>query len=398
MTEKRQISDWSRLHHDVVFGKSNGKIIWQPRIGCWYSDKIFAGQPLQQPYTNMTISELYRSLGCSNRLYDFNSCFKRIEDAAVRWSERSLNEMDTEITIETPVGKQIIVNRRCLNNPGIIHVKWPVESKKELKAAIWLEEHVTWQWDQKRYDQLLHDLGDLGAPTMYMPRMNVQNLYICQMGIEKGIFAIYDWPDTIGAYFRALHESHDRLIDVINASPIDIINFGENVHAGTLSPNLFRKYHLPECQHRCERLHAAGKFVCSHWDGDCGPLLPYAQETGLDGIEAITPEPQGDVMLEEVKKALGDKMFLLDGIPAIYFDKMFPVKTLAQCVERIIELFAPKLVLGISDEISSTGDIERIRIVGNIVEKYNAQSEKRSKKTKAGDGTIRVVELKGEHR
>jgi len=56
------------------------------------------------------------------------------------------------------------------------------------------------------------------------------------------------------------------------------------------------------------------------------PLLQYAHETGLDGIEAITPRPQGDVTLEEAKEALGDDMFLLDGIPAIYFDKTFPSK------------------------------------------------------------------------
>ena len=36
-------------------------------------------------------------------------------------------------------------------------------------------------------------------------------------------------------------------------------------------------------------------------------------------------------------------------------------------------MFAPKLVLGISDEISSHGDLERIRLVGKIVDGYNAQ-------------------------
>ncbi|MEN8150169.1 MAG: hypothetical protein ABFS86_10115, partial [Planctomycetota bacterium] len=107
------------------------------------------------------------------------------------------------------------------------------------------------------------------------------------------------------------------------------------------------------------------------WDGDTGPLLPYAKQTGLDGIEAITPEPQGDVTLEQVKEALGDEVFLIDGIPAVYFDETYPVEVLVEATERIIELFAPKLVLGISDEISSTGDIERIRVVGEIVDRYN---------------------------
>jgi len=357
------------LHRQVVFGQSRGKIIWQPRIGCWYTDKKFAGEAFPAPYTGMDLYEIYRELDCSARLYEYNACFRRIEHPSVKVSQRSLNETDVETTIQTPAGKQVEVRRQMTSSPRTLALKWQVETEEELKVAAWREENT----DQAKYDELQRTVGDLGAPTMYMPRMNVQSLYINQMGVGRGIYAIYDWTDTVEAYFRALEESHDRLIDVINASPVEIINFGENIHASTLSPELFLKYHLPACQRRCARLRPANKFTCSHWDGDTGPLLRYARETGLDGIEAITPLPQGDVTLEQVKEALGDEMFLLDGIPAIYFDETFAVQTLVECTQRLIELFAPKLVLGISDEISSTGDLDRIKIVGAIVDAYNAR-------------------------
>jgi hypothetical protein len=365
--------NFPELHRQVAFGESGGKIIWQPRIGCWVTDKQFAGEPFPPPYTDMDLYEIYRQLGCSARLYEYNACFRRIEHPSVKVTQRELNETDTETTIHTPAGVQVQVTRRMTSNWHYLTVKWAVETEEELKVAAWREENTTWEWDQAKYEELQAKVGDLGAPTMYLPRMNVQSLYINQMGVGNGIYAIYDWPDTVEAYFRALEESHDRLIDVINASPVDIINYGENIHAGTLSPDLFVKYHLPACQRRSERLHAAGKFVCSHWDGDTRPLLKYAQETGMDGIEAITPQPQGDVTLEETREALGDKMFLLDGIPAIYFDDTFPVDVLVDCTRRLIELFAPRLVLGISDEISSTGDLDRIVTVGEIVDEYNAQ-------------------------
>jgi hypothetical protein len=361
------------LHRQVVFGESGGRIIWQPRIGAWYTDKIFSGEPFPEPFTGLDLYGIYRELGCSARLYEFNACFKRIEHPAVQFTRRQLNESDTETTIHTPVGNQVLVERKTPSSWHVLTLKRVVETEDELKVAAWREENTTWEWDQETYTALQARMGDLGAPTMFMPRMNVQSLYIDRMGVAQGVYAIHDWPDTVEAFFRALEESHDRLIDVINASPIDLINFGENVHAGTLSPAWFRKYHLPACQRRSERLHAAGKFVCSHWDGDTGPLLPYARETGLDGIEAITPWPQGDVTLEQIKEALGDTMFLLDGIPAIYFDHTFPVEDLVACTHRLIELFAPKLVLGISDEISSTGDLERVRLVKEIVDEYNAR-------------------------
>ena len=361
------------LHRQVVFGQSGGQIIWQPRIGCWYTDKQFAGEAFPAPYTGMNLYEIYRELGCSARLYEYNACFCRVEHPAVQISQRSLNETDVETTFQTPVGRQVEVKRRMTSNWHTLTLKWRVASEEELKVAAWREENTAWEWDQARYDELQRTVGDLGAPTMFMPRMNVQSLYINEMGVDRGIYAIYDWTDTVEAYFRALEESHDRLIDVINASPVDVINFGENIHASTLSPELFLRYHLPACQRRCDRLRPANKFICSHWDGDTGPLLQYAQETGLDGIEAITPVPQGDVTLEQVKEALGDTMFLLDGIPAVYFDETFSVQTLVECVQTTIELFAPKLVLGISDEISSTGDLDRIKVVGEIVDAYNAQ-------------------------
>ena len=76
-----------------------------------------------------------------------------------------------------------------------------------------------------------------------------------------------------------------------------------------------------------------------------------------------------------MKEGLGDDMYLIDGIPDIYFDEIYPVETLVECVHKILDMFAPNLILGISDEISSTGDIERIRLVGKIVDEYNAKFE-----------------------
>jgi hypothetical protein len=367
--------DWTQLNHDVVFGKAGGKIIWQPRIGCWLTDKQFAGERLPEPYDGMTLPEIHRALDCSARLYYLNACFTRVPDPRehIRQVERSDGLL--EYLIETPVGTQTAIWRPTPTSPHPIHEKWEVSTEEELRVAAWRERHCAWAWDQAQFDAITEEWRGLGAPIMFMPRMNVQALYIEKMGVQNGLYAIYDWPAAVEDYFDAVDESHDRLMDVINASPVNIVNFGENVHAGTLPPPLFEQYHLPACQRRCDKLHRAGKHVISHWDGDTKPLLPYAHATRLDGIEAITPVPQGDVTLDEMREALGDDLFLWDGIPAIYFDDIFPVETLVACTERLIELFAPKLVLGISDEISSTGDIERVRLVREIVDRYNEEQE-----------------------
>ncbi len=106
--------------------------------------------------------------------------------------------------------------------------------------------------------------------------------------------------------------------------------------------------------------------------GATDTILPYAKETGLDAIEAVTPKPQGDVTVEEIKAAFGDQVGLVDGIAALLFDEMYPLEMLKQQTEQLIDLFAGKLILGISDEMSSTGNIDRVKYVGEIVDRHNA--------------------------
>jgi hypothetical protein len=357
---------------DVVFGRSKGLILWQPRILAWFTDRRFRNEPLPERYREMSEAEIYRDLGCSNRIYQYNHCYRREEDPSVSRRAESPDAMRRLEVVETPVGNLTAVFRKSQNNWFEIQEKHWIETHEEMKVATWILDHSTWAWDQERFDSVHAEWGDLGAPCMYMPRVNVENLYLDTMGVEKGIFAILEWGGVVDDYFRALHENQMRMIEVINGSPIRLVCFGDNLHCATLPPKFYERYVQPAYFDRCIKLHEAGKFVYSHWDGDTKTLLPYARVSGLDGIEAITPAPQGDVTLEEVKEALGEDVFLLDGIPAIYFDPTFSEETLAACAQEVIDLFAPRLVLGISDEIASTGDIERVRQVGKIVDDYNA--------------------------
>ena len=370
-TDHRNL-DLRQLNLDVAFGRSQDRIIWQPRILCWFADRAWAGESLGR-YEGMSPTEVYRDLGCSNRVYEsYNPCFVREEPPSIVRREEYPDDVRLVEIVDTPVGSISMVRRSTpTSRPRIVEKRW-IETPEDMRIATWALDNSGWAWDQESYERASSEWGNIGAPAMYMPRVNVQDLYINTMGVEAAVYALYEWGSVVDDYFRALHENHLRMIDVINRSPIMMVNFGDNLHCSTLSPDLYEKYVLPAYVERCDKLHSAGKFVSSHWDGDTKSLLKYARVSGLDGIEAVTPRPQGDVTLEEIKDALGDDVFLIDGIPAVLFDSIFPEEELVSCTHRIIKLFAPKLILGISDEISSTGDIERVRTVGKIVDDYNA--------------------------
>lgn len=359
---------------DVINKKAQGKILWQPRIGCWYDDKKYAKEELPGVFKGMNLVEVYKELGCSNRIYEYNECFQAVEDSSIVRKEIKHSELEIEYIVETPIGSinSIVVGNK--SNSGTFPKKWWVENEKDLAVMAYILEHQTWIWRQDVYQKVYEKWGRIGAPTIFMPRVNIQYLYLDIMGVENAVYMLVDHQEEVEAFFEVLEKNQEQMIEVINKSPIQMVNFGDNLHCGMLPPSYFETYILPAYQRRCALLHKGGKFVYSHWDGDTRTILKYAKQTGLDGIEAITPKPQGDVTLKEVKEALGD-MWLLDGIAAILFDERYTIEELKNQVEECIELFAPNLILGISDELSSTGDIERVRIVGEIVDKYNRRIE-----------------------
>lgn len=141
-TDHRSL-DLTQFNLDVLRRRAGGRILWQPRIGCWMSDKEFAGQPLPAPYTGMALPAIYRSLGCSNRVYHW-ACMKSAEDPQVRTTRRQLNATDYEVLTETPVGPQRAMYRQHPGNPYRPEaIKWPVSDEKEMRVAAWREERRT---------------------------------------------------------------------------------------------------------------------------------------------------------------------------------------------------------------------------------------------------------------
>lgn len=370
-TDHRNIN-LRQLHLDILHGKANGRVLWQPRILCWYDDRIFSKTPFPEPYTGLSVKELYEALGCSNRIYDYNIGIGKRESSSIVHNHEKIDELRTKETITTPVGSIFQVYKANTSNYGVYTEKWFVENEDDLRVLMYMEENSEYFWNQEGYEKARDFWGDNGEGSIYFPRTTVQSFFNETTGVENGIYALLDYPDLCEEYFKIRHKNEMDFCHVLAKSPLEWINFADNIHCATLPPNLFEKYVLPEYQARNEILLAADKYTYAHWDGNTKTLLPYAKETGLRGIEAITPEPQGDVTIEEIKEALGDEVDLIDGIPAILFNETYSEKELIDTTKKLIDLFAGHLILGISDEMSSTGDINRIRLVGDIVDDYNA--------------------------
>jgi len=358
-----------RQRHLTTFRREPlARVLWQPRLEHWYNVNRAQGT-LPERYQGIGHLELYDDLNCSPRGYFmFNQCFKTIQQGDVETATEQRGEL-TITTVRTPVGEiQTVHKRTTLSH---MTVEYFVKTPADMKVQEYLLQHERVEFDWDLFREQDARLGDRGAPTIYLPRVNLQRMFINYMGFENAIYALHDFPAETEALIQAIDLSDDRFYEAAQASPIEIIDYGDNVDANMLCVPHFEKYVLPYYQRRTTQLRAAGKRTHCHWDGALKPLLPYCRECGFDGFEALTPEPQGDVTLEQIKEALGDELILVDGIPCTHFLPQHSYEEVEQFTLKILDMFAPNIVLGISDEISPPGDIEKVRLISEIVESYS---------------------------
>lgn len=382
---------------EIFKGDDPGQVVWQPRIENWYDVNKRQGT-MPEKYQGMTLLEIYDDLECSPRPYLYGrpspedlSDWEGLERAGGGycpqhvppvWTVRleggnitSEQEIDGNELIErwkTPKGN--LTRRWRISELSIVpHVTdYPVKKVDQLKILEYILRHQKVELHYDNYELVREKMGDRAPLAINAPRAPFQMLILFYMNYQPGIIALHRHPIEVESFLKAAEEIDNRFYDMIKDSPIDIVNFPDNVDGHFDSPPLLEKYLLPHWQHRTEELRKAGKYTDVHWDGSIKPILRYTHDVGVDGFEAFTPKPQGDVTVEEMSQALSDDLILLDGVPATHFLPSASVSTLKETVDQVIEEFAPKLILGISDEIPANGDIEKVRLVSEWVNEYNS--------------------------
>lgn len=237
-------------------------------------------------------------------------------------------------------------------------VGFPAKRAEDLPALRWLLERRRFHFNPDKFTVGAEHVGERGVPQFWVPKSPYFAFAQHFMRYEDFIYALADCPDEVADIMRVVDETYDPLYEeLIGSGMLEIVNFGENVDMAYLSPRYFEELVLPWYGKRSGQLRDAGIFTHVHIDGAFKPLLPYLAHLPFDGLEALTPEPQGDVTIEEMAESMGDKI-LLDGIPAVLFLEHHPREQLTACVEKLVDLFHPRLVLGISDELPEGGKDE----------------------------------------
>ncbi len=340
---------------------------FQPRMEPWYAWHV-EGPGLPERYANMSLLELYDDLRLSMRYVHYYTGMP--DPVQVRLSDEVEVEVrqdgDRQVKVLTTPHGKLVEKLHLTVDKTWRTVEFPVKGRQDLPALKWLLQRRTATFSPENFEAGSRFVGDRGEPQFWLPKSPYQALCQQWMKLEDFIYALADAPAEVEEVMNLIDRTYDPLYEgLVDYGGVNIVNFGENIHQQLLSPAYFEKYIIPWYEKRVGQLREAGVFTHVHIDGYFRQLLPYLAELPFDGLEALTPEPQGDATLEDMAEHIGDKV-LLDGIPAVLFLPTYPEKRLMDCVKRVVELFHPRLVLGISDELPEGADqdsVERVRRV-----------------------------------
>jgi hypothetical protein len=371
----------------VYEGREGEKLVFQPRIKHWYDVNLSAGT-LPERYRGMHLDEVYRDLNVAPREVwcpgAIGSEFKGYlslnvvegDDVEV-WTKNTrdlpynVESTDRIITeYRTPKGTIRQVQRWTEHGTTLMNEEYYLKELTDLEIYKYILEERSYKWDKVRFEWGNSRFGKKIPLRANIQRIPIMWLIVGTMGFQRTVTMLWKHPQEMGELLQLLEREHVKQIETFRSKPVVELNFVDNMHQDLCPPHYFKKYVTPFFERVMPKIQAQKMYTTSHWDGYVKQLLPIVKETGLSGLECVTPKPQGDVTLQEMREGM-EGMFLRDGIPAVMLCPWVELDTLKEHVKKLIDTFYPRLILGFSDMLPANGEIERVRYVNEIVNEFN---------------------------
>ncbi len=156
-----------------------------------------------------------------------------------------------------------------------------------------------------------------------------------------------------------------------------LVHFADNLTSEVYTP-FFTEHMEERYSRRLQRLHAHGIHCAVHLDGTLKGLLPRLASVGIDAIEAITPQPVGDLSLQAIRELVENaskpgsctlqRVILWGGLPGAMFAPPFTWQDMQRQVQHVLQAWqgAP-FILGTADQVPPDGDIDFVRRISEMV-------------------------------
>jgi len=379
MTERERILATLR-------GEPCDKIPWATRLDIWHTAATRSDR-LPPQYRNVSLMEIHHRLGIGRQAYAIAALMElHGVDVSVEFSgeviRRESSPMmhfpvpreyvppmepgDTRVLFDTPAGRSSMLFRTTdttIRESEMAYLVHPLlKDENDFAVVKWILDHAEYVPFSKTYERLESLIGDLGFTIPVLGRVPFQSIMLDYMGEERTIYTLVDRPARIDYLLDALGEHAQRILEIGLALPSPMVEFTDNFEGTVTSPSLFAKHCIPFLQKVADRVHAEGKVLGSHMDGNMQPLVHLIPECGIDIVESFSPSPLTPLTLAEAWNVWENRALMWGVIPSPIFEPYVPQQVFEHWLQDMFDLLDgdQRIILGIGDQAIGPTLPERI--------------------------------------
>ncbi len=246
----------------------------------------------------------------------------------------------------------------------------PVAGPRDLEVCRAITARMRYVPRYHRIREILAEIGDRGVLDLVVRRSPFGKLVHELMGFENLVYALHDDPGPILEWMEFQEISDLELIRLAAAAPeARVVILSDHSDENLISPQQYRQFCIPYYQKITAILHAAGKLVSTHLDGNFRGYMPFLPQTGFDILDGCTPAPMTNWTPHQLAAlARSANLTCWCGVPSTLFCQGLADREVLAAGREILHAFAggPRLILNVGDIVSPTADIAQVIKLGSM--------------------------------
>ena len=190
------------------------------------------------------------------------------------------------------------------------------------------------------------------------------------MALDAFYYTQNDYPEEMAWLTGKLAPFCERLFQAAVRSPAELIMSGANFDSAITTPPLFAESIAPELKRQSDILHARGKYLVCHTDGENRGLLPLYRQSGIDVADSICPSPMTSCSLEQTRRVFDGKITIWGGIPSIcVLESAMDDAVFDRYLDELLESAGrgDHLIFSIADTVPPAARFDRILEIGRRI-------------------------------
>ncbi len=360
---------------DVIHGRAHRRVPWFGDLSYYYDSLSRRGALAARYEGREGEKRFYGDHGVGIYLYTPDVFTVGYDEKVEYREERTPERIDQ--SFRTPLGSIESIQEFRKETWCYVYVKHFVQTIEDFRVMRYVHEHARYGENYRAFQECDHLWGEdgIGFAMGVACMAPFQKLVSRWAGIETTIELFMDHREEFARTCSAITESQEPLVEVLAQSPAAVVILPENLSSDVTGGTFFTELNMPYYTEIVRRLHAAGKKVAIHIDGRLIPCLGLLSKCGFDIADAVTPEPFGDLAVEDLRKAAGDDIVIWGGLPGGIFSRNYSETWFESYVRHVLECADEKFVLGVADQVPPDAVSSRIGRVRELVDAYGMPSK-----------------------